>query len=92
MLELNLLDLSWNKLTSGLPADLAKCTHLSHMDLNNNHFSRPILAWFGDFCGLGELKLFFNEFNGTIPYRLGNCTSLLTLSLDNNKIWGSLPG
>ena len=90
MLDFNLLELSWNKLIDGLPAELAKCTHLSHLDMNNNHFSGPISGWFGDFCGLGELKISFNEFNGTITSWFWNCTSLLTLALDNNKLWGSL--
>ncbi len=78
------LDLSRNKLTGTIPAEVWTLTQLTQLRLNNNQLSGAIPAAVGNLTQLFGLRLDNNQLSGAIPPELGTLTALAYLRLHNN--------
>ncbi len=85
------LNLSANYLTGEIPVELASCTKLTTLALDNNMLDGSIPAAIGKLQALQNLDLSTNKLAGEIPGELGSCTKLTTLALGNNMLDGSIP-
>lgn len=77
------LDLSDNKLTEALPAEIRHLQNLKVLDLSNNRFT-GIPAEVGQLNKLEILNLSNNQLTG-LPYELGNLQNLVLLGLSGNE-------
>jgi hypothetical protein len=77
--DLTTLDLSNNKLTGALQAEVRKLANLRTLDLSNNDFT-GVPAEVGQLSKLEMLDLSDNPLTG-LPYELGNLSNLTTLDL-----------
>lgn len=76
------LDLSNNKLTGALPAEVRHLQNLKILDLSNNQFT-GVPAEIGQLKNLEVLDLSNNSITG-LPYELGNLQNLKILYLSGN--------
>ena len=76
------LDLSANKLTGSLQAEVRHLQNLKILDLSNNQFT-GVPAEIGQLKNLEILNLSNNKITG-LPYELGNLTNLKILNLKGN--------
>lgn len=76
---LEVLDVSGNKLTGALPAEVRKLSNLRSLDLSDNQFT-GVPAEVGQLSKLEYLDLSNNPITG-LPYELGNLKNLRTLDL-----------
>ena len=70
------LDLPYNQLTGGIPAELGSLTNLTHLDLPYNQLTGGIPAELGSLTNLTHLDLPYNQLTGGIPAELGSLTNL----------------
>jgi RHS repeat-associated protein len=89
--NLTAIDLSNNKLSGSLPAELGNLTKLTSLILNNNLFTGSIPRSYGNLTKVIYLYLSTNELIGTIPSELGNLTKLKRLYLNINQLTGQIP-
>ncbi|CAA0841359.1 Probable LRR receptor-like serine/threonine-protein kinase [Striga hermonthica] len=90
--SLQVLDVTWNKLSGILPADM--CSHLRQLEefyLNHNEVYGLIPTQIHECSALRSLELSFNKLHGTIPPNLGNLTLLETLTFSGNNLTGEIP-
>lgn len=85
------LNLSGNKLSGFLPADLGNLRSIRDMDLSANQLSGPIPSELGQQQNLVSLILNNNSLSGEMPWQLTNCFSLTTLNLSYNNLSGNIP-
>ena len=86
------LDLSRNKLTGTIPAEVWTLTQqLTQLFLNNNQLSGTIPAAAGDLKNLIHLYLHDNKLSGAIPMELGSLPEILHLDLHKNDLNGAIP-
>ena len=86
------LDLSHNRLSGTIPAEIGNLTSLTELELGFNELSGTIPAEIGNLTSLRRLDLGFNyELSGTIPAEIGNLTSLTNLNLGINELSGTIP-
>lgn len=90
-LELNVLDLSHNQLTGGIPDNLQTLKSLTVLQFNGNSLAGRIPPWLGELPSLELLYLDHNKFFGTIPESLSNLANLKYLALENNFLTGPIP-
>jgi Leucine-rich repeat (LRR) protein len=81
--ELTYLDLSGNRLTGALPAEVRHLTELKVLDLSDNDFT-GVPAEIGQLTKLQILDLSNNRLTG-LPHELGNLKDLKTLDLRGNN-------
>ncbi|TXG61909.1 hypothetical protein EZV62_013272 [Acer yangbiense] len=94
MNSLQSLDLSYNKLSGGIPEHLAKsCINLRYLVLSNNSLEGQIFSAANfNLTNLVRLQLDGNRFIGKIPECLSNSSSYLTvLHLGDNLLSGRIP-
>lgn len=89
--ELVHLDMSHNKLTGTLSANIAKCSNLQVIQLSHNKMHGTIPRSLETIVDLSVLDLSYNKFTSTIPKQLWSLTSLNKLYLNDNKFVGALP-
>ncbi|NCN07924.1 leucine-rich repeat domain-containing protein [Candidatus Falkowbacteria bacterium] len=77
------LNISNNKLTGSLPAEIKNLSKLKILDLSNNLMT-GIPAEIGQLPNLEILNLANNQLTG-LPYELGNLKNLKTLNLSGNN-------
>jgi len=77
--ELTTLNLSHNKLSGALPAEVRHLSNLTTLDLSYNNFT-GIPAEIGQLSGLKTLNLSHNPITG-LPLELGNLSHLQVLNL-----------
>lgn len=87
---LQALDLSKNRLTGPIPADLAASALLRRLDLSSNNLSSTIPSTLGSLTRLQVLILSHNQLFGPIP-QLSQLSNLQTLDLSHNSLSGSFP-
>ena len=85
------LDLSSNRLTGPIPAELGDLSNLRTLDLADNRLTGPIPAELGDLSNLQTLQLVDNRLTGPIPAELGDLSNLQTLQLAINRLTGPIP-
>ena len=85
------LDLPYNQLTGGIPAELGSLTNLTHLDLPYNQLTGGIPAELGSLTNLTHLDLPYNQLTGGIPAELGNLSNLTELFLNSNQLTGGIP-
>ena len=85
------LDLQYNRLTGGIPAELGSLTNLKWLYLNNNQLTGGIPAELGSLTNLERLDLSSNRLSGEIPAELGSLTNLVRLWLGGNQLTGEIP-
>ncbi|MFZ2253125.1 MAG: leucine-rich repeat domain-containing protein [Minisyncoccia bacterium] len=81
--DLESLNLSHNKLTGALPAEIRNLQNLTNLDLSANSFT-GVPAEIGQLKNLEILNLSNNKLTG-LPYELGNLSSLRILNLSGNN-------
>ncbi|XP_057517083.1 probable LRR receptor-like serine/threonine-protein kinase At1g74360 [Amaranthus tricolor] len=89
--NLRRLDLSFNKFSGHLPAEISSMVNLQFLDFAYNNFSGEIPSEYGNLNQLLALDLSHNRLTGSIPPSLGKLTSLLWLMLANNSLTGEIP-
>ncbi|NUM25678.1 MAG: leucine-rich repeat domain-containing protein [Candidatus Buchananbacteria bacterium] len=81
--NLEKLDISNNKLTGALPAEIRQLQNLKILDASNNTMT-GVPAEIGQLQNLQTLDLSNNQLTG-LPYELGNLKNLKTLNLSGNN-------
>jgi hypothetical protein len=95
--QLRVVSLHHNMLTGAFPEEeLAKCTSLQALFLDNNGFSGPLSSsssssFWGLWHRLTHLSLSFNKLNGPIPDSINAFSHLFLLDLQNNSFSGHVP-
>lgn len=86
------LDLSINKLSGTIPADISKLLkYVTSLDLSSNNFSGEIPVDLANCSYLNSLKLDQNRLTGQIPLQLGQLSRLKTFTVTNNLLTGQVP-
>ncbi|KAL7586743.1 hypothetical protein Lser_V15G40633 [Lactuca serriola] len=90
--DLDLLDLSRNRLTGKIPKCLQNLQRLSIMIFSSNLLSGVIPSYIGiNHSSLHWLKLNDNNFTGELPRELGNLRDLKVLDVGDNQLFGNIP-
>ena len=74
MLNLEVLDLSYNWLSGEVPSALGDLANLRELYLSDNRLSGEIQSTLGNLAALEVLVLSNNHLSGSIPHALGNLT------------------
>ncbi|MED6183914.1 hypothetical protein PIB30_042386 [Stylosanthes scabra] len=86
------LDLSVNKLSGSIPADISSLlTYVTTLDLSSNEFSGNIPENLANCTYLNSLKLDSNRLTGQIPGQFASLGRLKTFSVANNLLSGPVP-
>ncbi|XP_059066819.1 LRR receptor-like serine/threonine-protein kinase GSO1 [Cryptomeria japonica] len=87
-----LLDLSQNRFTGTIPAEIGSLfPNVEFLLCSENDLRGDIPTSIGLLRKLRDLDLSGNIFEGKIPSSLTNCTALKRLNLANNKLSGEIP-
>ncbi|XP_020553455.1 receptor-like protein 12 [Sesamum indicum] len=90
--ELEVLDLSSNKLSGSIPPCLVeKVEQLAVLKLGGNNINGHIPDTFSVYCRLEILDMSQNYLEGRLPVSLANCKSLQILNVGNNNIDDGFP-
>ncbi|CAN0907876.1 Receptor kinase-like protein Xa21 [Linum grandiflorum] len=90
--QLNLLDVSGNKLTGAIPRQIFSLSSLSGgLCLSRNSFVGELPGEIGNLENLEVLDLSYNNLTGGIPISIGDCKTLKTLFLQSNSFDGEIP-
>ncbi|XP_071690244.1 probably inactive leucine-rich repeat receptor-like protein kinase At3g28040 [Rutidosis leptorrhynchoides] len=85
------MDLSANRLTGDIPAEMGLFSKLRYLNLSWNNFETRMPLRLGYFQNLTVLDLRNGSFHGSIPGDICNSGSLEILQLDGNYLTGSIP-
>ncbi|KZV32554.1 leucine-rich repeat receptor protein kinase EXS-like [Dorcoceras hygrometricum] len=91
LVNLEVLDLSDNRLTGVLPPSIAQLKYLRQLVLDDNGFSGMLPSTIGKLTAFKELSLHSNSFSGNLPKQLGNLQEMQSLDISNNIFSGNLP-
>ena len=80
-----------NQFSGGIPAELAKLSNLTRLELNNAGLDGAIPAALGNLSSLQTLNLDSNNLTGPIPRQLANLSNLTNLQLKDNRLSGTIP-
>ncbi|XP_020591894.1 DNA damage-repair/toleration protein DRT100-like [Phalaenopsis equestris] len=87
----NIIDLSCNNLTGGVPIELMSLVGLMSLNLSRNQFTGHIPNKIGVMQSLESLDLSWNHFSGDIPESIVLLTALSFLNLSYNQLSGRIP-
>uniref|UniRef100_A0A803L7V4 Leucine-rich repeat-containing N-terminal plant-type domain-containing protein n=1 Tax=Chenopodium quinoa TaxID=63459 RepID=A0A803L7V4_CHEQI len=90
LLDLQRLNLRWNKLQDVLPPEMGELKSLTHLYLSFNSFKGEIPRELANLPALRYLYLHENRFVGRIPAELGNLQNLRHLDVGNNHLVGTI--
>ncbi|KAF3437592.1 hypothetical protein FNV43_RR20348 [Rhamnella rubrinervis] len=88
--SLQLLDLSENEFSGGVPGEISNCRNLFILNLFGNNFTGKIPPQIGSISNLAGLFLGKNSFSSEIPETLLNLTKLAFLDLSWNNFRGDV--
>ncbi|XP_024541288.1 protein BRASSINOSTEROID INSENSITIVE 1-like [Selaginella moellendorffii] len=90
--RLQLLDVSFNELTGGIPDQLcSSLPKLQHLHAWGNGLQGSIPSTLGNCVNLSTILLSHNNLNGSIPTQLSGLHKLWWLSLGSNYLTGKIP-
>lgn len=85
------MDLSGNRLTGDIPAEMTLFSNLRYLNLSWNNFETRMPLEVSNFPNLTVLDLRNGAFHGSIPASICNSGSLEILQLDGNSLTGPIP-
>ncbi|CAN1234909.1 LRR receptor-like serine/threonine-protein kinase RGI2 [Linum perenne] len=86
------LDLSFNSLTGGIPAEIGQLRNLQALSLNSNLLEGRIPGEIGNVSKLRKLELYDNRISGKIPAEIGELGFLEKFRAGGNSgIFGEIP-
>ena len=91
LINLQSLNLTFNKLSGKIPKEIGKLTNLKALSLCNNQLSGEIPKEIGKLINLRCLSLSNNKLTGEIPKEIGKLINLEWLYLNDNKLTGEIP-
>ena len=91
MSSLGLLSLEGNRLTGGIPPQIASLTNLHELYLGYNDLSWELPAELSSLPNLAILSVTANRLTGELPAHLAALTSLKVLDLSDNQLAGNMP-
>ncbi|XP_048332952.2 probable LRR receptor-like serine/threonine-protein kinase At3g47570 [Ziziphus jujuba] len=91
LVNLQMLDLSYNQLSASVPQMLSNLKMLQQLNLSNNAFQGNIPTSIGDLASLESLDLSSNNLSGIIPQFLEKFHYLTYLNLSFNMLNGPVP-
>ncbi|XP_077213928.1 leucine-rich repeat protein kinase family protein [Tasmannia lanceolata] len=91
LVELEFLDLSWNKFGNSIPPELGSIRNLRSLNLSNNLLTGIIPDELRSLERLQDLQISGNKLNGSIPYWVGNLTRLRVFTAYENLLVGRIP-
>ncbi|KAK4491625.1 hypothetical protein RD792_002380 [Penstemon davidsonii] len=80
-----------NRLSGGIPRELANITSLTYLNLEGNHFSGLIPSDIGNLINLKTLILSSNQLTGQLPTSFSNLTNLNDFRINDNNFTGRIP-
>ncbi|XVF82975.1 hypothetical protein PTKIN_Ptkin16aG0095600 [Pterospermum kingtungense] len=86
-----LVDLSYNKLSGEIPAELTSLTGLMSLNLSHNHLVGRIPDDIGAMINLESVDLSANNLSGGIPNSMPKLSFLSYLNLSYNNLTGRIP-
>ncbi|KAG8076528.1 hypothetical protein GUJ93_ZPchr0006g40763 [Zizania palustris] len=89
--ELQILQLSMNRLSGDFPAGFGQCRSLVELSLDSNAIAGTLTDDLFGLTSLQYLSLHSNSLSGGLPPSLRNLTSLVRLDVSFNGISGELP-
>nr|XP_023904175.1 receptor-like protein EIX2 [Quercus suber] len=89
--EMRSIDLSSNKLTGEIPAEIFNLTEMKTLNLAGNMLTGRIPQEIGRLEQLESLDLSRNQLFGSIPTSIADLNFLSFLNLSYNKLWGRIP-
>ncbi|XP_056176527.1 receptor-like protein 6 [Syzygium oleosum] len=88
---LNVIDLSSNNFTGGIPNSVGSLTELQLLNLSNNALRGPIPLSLANLTGLESLDLSSNKLSGMIPPELTQLIFLAFFNVSDNHLSGPIP-
>ncbi|RZR70935.1 hypothetical protein BHM03_00002436 [Ensete ventricosum] len=88
--DLEILDLSANKLSGTFPSSIANCSNLTSLNLWGNAFTGAVPSGIGSLSELNALNLGKNSFDPIIPEELLNCSKLVFLDFSKSNFSGDV--
>ncbi|XP_061354338.1 phytosulfokine receptor 2-like [Gastrolobium bilobum] len=85
--QLNVLNLSFNRLVGGLPAEFSKLKQLKLLDVSHNMLSGAVAGALFDLQSIEILNISSNSFAGDL-FQLGEFRHLHALNVSNNSFTG----
>ncbi|CAK9144463.1 unnamed protein product [Ilex paraguariensis] len=89
--SLQVMDISSNALSGGVPFAIGNFTGLQVLNLSRNSLSGSIPLSVGELKATQVLDLSHNRLNGSIPSDIGGAVSLQELRLERNSLTGEIP-
>ncbi|KAG6433690.1 hypothetical protein SASPL_105305 [Salvia splendens] len=89
--SLQVLDLSSNALTGGIPGAVGNFSRLQSLNVSCNSLAGSIPASVGELNTTRVLDMSHNRLSGSIPPEVGRSVSLQQLRLDRNMLIGAIP-
>jgi len=90
-MQLVVLDVSNNRLSGALPAELANISSLRTLHLSNNGFTGTVPTEWKTLQLLERLDVSGNALSGRLPTELGELQSLTVLDVGANRFTGTVP-
>ncbi|KAG5555610.1 hypothetical protein RHGRI_006306 [Rhododendron griersonianum] len=90
-LSVSSLNLHSLNLSGEISSSLCQIPNLTHLNLANNFFNKPIPLHLSQCTSLESLNISSNLIWGTIPDQISQFGSLKVLDLSNNRVGGKIP-
>jgi hypothetical protein len=91
LVNLDILDLSYNNLGGTIPPEIGNLYNLSELNLRMNELEGVIPSSIQTMYNLNQLIIIDNNLSGEIPPEIGNLTNLDFLYLARNNLSGIIP-
>ncbi|KAG6428375.1 hypothetical protein SASPL_112626 [Salvia splendens] len=88
--KLQHIDLSWNKLRSGIPDWIYSCQDLKVVYLGNNFLNGTISKRVANLTSLDTFSLSYNQISGEVPSEITSLCTIRILDLSGNNLEGNI--